>query len=75
MNTRHIAVSAIDGGWSLHCVPGPEPILFLSGARAEAQARALACRLSEAGEEIRLTVEDRSRALVGSLLYSPGATA
>jgi hypothetical protein len=66
-------VNAIDGGWSLDCVPGPEPILFLSGAQA--QARALACRLSEAGEEIRLTVQDRPHAVVGSLLYSPSATA
>ena len=71
MHTRHIAVAAVDGGWSLTCDGGLETLLFLSGARAEAQARALACRLSEAGDEVRLTVHDRSCTVVGQLLFSP----
>jgi len=71
MTTRHITVSAVEGGWSLTCDGELETILFLSGARAEAQARVLAFRLSEAGDEVRLTVHDRSRAVVAQLLFSP----
>lgn len=69
---RHIAVAPVEGGWSLACDVGLEPVMFLSGGRAEAQARALACRLSEDGGEVRVTVRDRSRAVVGSLRYCAG---
>ena len=70
MTHRHqIAVSPVAGGWSLAVDGGLEPMMFLSGARAEAQARALAQRLSEAGGDVEVTVRDRSRALVGSTVY------
>ena len=48
-----------------------EPMVFLSGARAEAQARALAVRLSDAGENVRLLVHDRTHALVGATRFRP----
>lgn len=66
---RNIAVVPVDGGWSLACDGGLEPMLFLSGAHAEAQARRLAERLSAAGDEVQLTVRDRSLALVGMTRY------
>ena len=45
MTRQHkIAVAPVDGGWSIACDGGLEPMMFLSGARAEAQARALAQR-------------------------------
>ncbi len=73
MTRRHdIAVWPVGGGWSLDCGPGLEPMMFLSGARAEAHARALALRLSEAGGEVQLTVRDRSRTLVGQTRYLAG---
>ena len=76
MTRRHrIAVSPVDGGWSIACDDGLEPMMFLSGARAEAQARALARRLAEAGEEVELTVRDRSSALVGHTRYLAGEIA
>ena len=76
MNNRHqIAVAPVDGGWSLHCDCGLEPMMFLSGARAEAHARALARRLSQAGEDVELTVRDRSRTVVGQQRYYAFATA
>lgn len=75
MKTRNIAVTAVEGGWSLACDAGLEPVVFLSGARAEAHARALASRLSEAGDEVRVTVSDRSHSLVGSMLYLSGDVA
>lgn len=70
MTRQHkIAVAPVDGGWSIACDGGLEPMMFLSGARAEAQARALAQRLSDAGGDVQLTVRDRSRALVGQTRY------
>jgi hypothetical protein len=72
---HHIAVAPVDGGWSLACDCGLQPMLFLSGGRAEAHARALARRLSEAGGEVRVTVRDRSRAVVGQALYAAGELA
>jgi hypothetical protein len=69
---HHIAVAPVDGGWSLACDGELEPMMFLSGGRAEAHARALAQRLSAAGGEVHLTVRDRSRAVVGSARYSDG---
>ena len=66
----YIAVTPVEGGgWSLACDDHLEPMMFLSGARAEAQARALARRLSEAGSDVELTVRDRSRTLVGQTRY------
>ena len=69
MRQHQIAVVPVDGGWSVACDGGLEPVMFLSGARAEAQARALAQRLSEAGGDVRLTVRDRSSAVVGQSRY------
>jgi hypothetical protein len=66
---HHIAVAPVEGGWSLICDGALEPMLFLSGGRAEAHARALAHRLAEAGGEVHVTVHDRSRALVGSMRF------
>ena len=69
---HHIAIAPVAGGWSLACDAGLEPLMFLSGARAEAQARVLARRLSESGDVVQVTVHDRSRILVGSMRYSEG---
>jgi len=72
---HHIAVAPVEGGWSVVCDGGLEPVMFLSGARAEAQARALASRLSEAVGDVVVTVRDRSRTVVGSLRYCGGRIA
>jgi len=63
-----IAVEPVAGGWSV-VSDGREPMMFLSGARAEAQARALARRLSEAGEDVELIIRDRSRTVAGAARY------
>jgi hypothetical protein len=65
-----IAVGPVEGGWSVVCDAVREPMMFLSGGRAEAQARALALRLSEAGDDVELTVRDRAKVLVGSARYA-----
>jgi len=70
MSRRYeIAVGPVAGGWSLACDALGEPTMFLSGARAEAHARALALRLSQAGEEVELVVHDRSRKLIAQARY------
>jgi hypothetical protein len=66
---RTILVGPVEGGWAVACEAAGEPMLFLSGARAEAHARALAVRLSHAGDEIDLVIRDRSQAMVGSVRY------
>jgi len=66
---RKIAVEPAEGGWALAYDAQQAPMLFLSGARAEAQAHALARRLSAAGHDVELTVRDRARNLVGSTRY------
>jgi len=65
-----ITVAPVEGGWSVRCDGGLQPMMFLSGARAEQQARALARRLSETGEEAQVLIHDRSYALVGATRYA-----
>jgi hypothetical protein len=63
-----ILVAPVDGGWSVRCDES-QPLMFLSGARAEEQARALARCLARGGEDAQVVVHDRTSALVGSTLY------
>jgi hypothetical protein len=76
---RSIAVSAVVGGWSVACDGDGEaavqPMMFLSGARAEAQAHALARRLSDVGEDVQITVRDRASNFIGLTRYPPRSRA
>lgn len=65
---RIILVSPLAGGWAVLC-SGLEPIVFRSGARAEAQARKLAACLAKLGRAVQVRILDRSRNLVGAQLY------
>ena len=65
---RIIWVSPLADGWAVLC-SGLEPLVFRSGARAEAQARHLAVCLARLGQEIQVRVLDRARNLVGAQLY------
>ena len=71
MSEHRISVGPVDGGWAVSCEGETEPALFLSGRRAEEQARALARALSGAGDEVFVHIHDRSDALVGATRYSP----
>ncbi|RAK60604.1 hypothetical protein DJ021_12705 [Phenylobacterium hankyongense] len=64
-----ISVSPVEGGWSVRCDGAVQPLMFLSGARAEDQARALARRLSLYGDIARVLVHDRTSRLVGATCY------
>lgn len=65
---RIILVSPLANGWAVLCA-GLEPIVFRSGARAEAQARRLAACLAKLGRAVQLRILDRSRNLVAAQLY------
>ena len=65
---RVILVSPLADGWAVLCA-GLEPLVFQSGARAEAQARRLAACLAKLGRAVQVRILDRSRHLVGAQLY------
>lgn len=65
---RIIWVSPLADGWAVMCA-GFEPLVFCSGARAEAQAKRLAACLAKLGRAVQVRVLDRARNLVGTQLY------
>jgi hypothetical protein len=65
---RIILVSPLADGWAV-LTAGIEPLVFRSGARAEAAARRLAACLAKLGRAVQVRVLDRSRNLVGAQLY------
>lgn len=65
-----ISVGPVDGGWAVRCEGQTQPLLFLSGRRAEEQARTLAQALSRAGDEAFVYIHDRTDALVGTARYT-----
>ena len=73
---REISVRPIAGGWCVQCELTGE-LMFLSGARAEEKARALAACLSKLGSDVRLSIHDLRGELVATRLYfgdAPQAT-
>ncbi|MBL8773882.1 MAG: hypothetical protein JNK30_21020 [Phenylobacterium sp.] len=68
MSSRIIWVSPLAEGWAVLCT-GLEPLVFRSGARAEAYAKRLADRIAPLGRAVQVRVLDRSRNLVGTQLY------
>lgn len=64
-----IDVAHVNGAWRLQMNPALEPILFLSGGRAECAARNLARRLAEAGCSARVRIRDMQDVLVGDHCY------
>jgi hypothetical protein len=73
---RRIQLQPTPSGWRL-AAPGEfEPMLFLSAAEAEAQARVLAARLAEAGLDVRVEVYDERGAMVSTFCcFSEGLAA
>ena len=66
--SRIIWVSPLADGWAV-LAAGLEPLVFRSGARAEAQARRLAMVLARLGRAAQVRILDRGRNLVGTQLY------
>jgi hypothetical protein len=69
MTAVTISVLPIDNGWSVHQEPGGEPLVFLSGGRAEAAARRLAKASTRSGLAAELLIKDRGGGLVGRFHY------
>ena len=63
-----ITVDAVQGGWRV-ALDDLTPLMFLSGGRAEEQARRLAGALNGIGSDARVTIRDRANTLVGSRRY------
>ena len=59
-----ISVRAVDGGWAV-TVAGTEPLLFYSGAQAEAHARRIGGASSQHGAPAKVVVFDRDDRFVG----------
>ena len=58
-------------GWRLDCALSGQPLMFLSGAKAEAKAHALAQVLAASGRVARVVVQDRRGLVVGTTRYVP----
>jgi hypothetical protein len=64
-----ISVTPAAGGWAVHAGLLDAPLMFLSGAKAEEKARALAEHIAATGRDAKVLVHDRSQALVGTWRY------
>jgi hypothetical protein len=64
-----IKVTPVEGGWSVESALTSHPLLFFSGARAEAQARSLAEVVAKTGHDAQVVVHDRRNMLVGTVRF------
>jgi hypothetical protein len=64
-----ISVGPVPGGWRLEAAVCGQALMFLSGACAERQARALARQLAGLGYDMRVEIHDREDNLAARLLY------
>jgi hypothetical protein len=69
MDDATVKVGPSGEGWVVDAGIGLQPLMFLSGAKAEAQAHALARSLASAGSDARVAVHDRAQQLVGAYRY------
>jgi hypothetical protein len=69
MPDKHeIRVKPCGDGWTVECDEVGQPILFITGGRAEHHARAMAAAMAKAGCDVRLLI-----CLMGSGFQSPSA--
>jgi hypothetical protein len=61
-----IVVVPVDGGWSVQCSLTGQPLFFMSGAKAEENARKLAACIAELGQDARVMIHARDSSLVGT---------
>jgi hypothetical protein len=71
---RVITVRPVSGGWCVSCGSTGD-LMFLSGARAEEKARALARCFADLGSDVQLAVHDLRDQLVATRRYFGDAPA
>lgn len=64
-----VNVRPIGGAWVVEGAERLQPLLFLSGAKAEAQAHAIARSIARTGGDARVAIHDRAEQLVGTVRY------
>jgi hypothetical protein len=64
-----VRVRPVGAAWLVDGAEGLEPLLFLSGAKAEAQAHALARSIAHSGADARVAVHDRTEQVVGTFRF------
>jgi hypothetical protein len=69
MHDALVRVRPVGAAWLVDGAEGLEPLLFLSGAKAEAQAHALAKSIADSGADARVAVHDKTDQLVGTRRY------
>jgi hypothetical protein len=69
MDEISMTVRSVGGGWMVEGATGLQPLLFLSGAKAEAQAHRLARCLARTRCDARVEVLDRNEQLLGTACY------
>ena len=69
---HEISVAPTPTGWSLHYPGGLEPLVFLSGAKAEAAAHKLAVAIADAGHPVAISIFLRDGVLGGKFVCPPG---
>ena len=72
--TLLITVAPAGESWAIHTDHLPEDLVFPSGGKAEAMARALAQSVAQMGKAAEIRVYLRGGALAGVLTYAPSAT-
>ncbi|HMO42599.1 MAG TPA: hypothetical protein PKB04_04605 [Phenylobacterium sp.] len=64
-----ISVTPVEGGWAVTSGLSDQPLMFLSGAQAEAKARSLAKLIAAYGGDAQVVVHDRRNVQVGALRF------
>ena len=68
---RKIFVAPVLNGWSVRSDGFDNPMLFLSGAKAESTARGLAEKIADGGEHAQVEVRLRDGSIAGRFVCSP----
>jgi len=69
MSDVRLSVRPSGPGWQVDCEINSQPLMFMSGAKAEAQAHALAKVIASTGSGAQVEVQDRGEKIIGSTRY------
>ena len=69
MSDVRLSVRPSGPGWQVDCEINSQPLMFMSGAKAEAQAHALARVIAATGSGAEVEVQDRGEKVIGSTRY------